>query len=257
MTTCLSVCFSLTCDILPFNSCGYHLLPLFYSGWHNLETSYAAYRALIEGFGGRYVHLIHSPQSSPGAWSTFIGAAGQHLNRYVRQAACELIGVIGQCSLTVPPSPPPITSTDSSDAPATFPLLMMDEEGASSPLHPPLGLLSRVLAAGLEDSWCQVRLAATQAAEVLLRWVKHLFPPSAFSAVPSSAQGVDCFVSLWKLLVPRLCLNRHYSTDSVRYGMILFGIVWIAALFILDYYTAAYFPDLLCPAVRVLLDMPF
>ena len=199
------------------------------SGWQNLETSYAAYRALIEGYGGRYVHLIYSPASSPGAWSTLIGTAGGHLNRYVRQAACELIGVIGQCSLAAPPPPLPPhhgeahTAAASPVTCAVTALLSMQEKkgeeevkGEETWLHPPVGLLAQVLATGLEDSWCQVRLAATQAAGVLLRWVKHLCPlPSSSSS--SDSLEVTPFVPFWLLLVPRLCLNRHYSTDSVRY----------------------------------------
>ena len=186
------------------------------SGWYNLETSYAAYRALIEGYGGRYLHLI---RESPGAYRTFVAAAGGHLNRYVRQAACELIGVIGQCSLSVPP--PPAAAAAAEGGALSSQLLRLPSLGSTQQREGeqeqaeeeeeglfPLGLFANVLGAGMEDSWCQVRLASTQAAAVLLRWVKHLCPLS--SPLPS-------FLPLWVLLVPRLCLNRHYSTDSVRY----------------------------------------
>jgi hypothetical protein len=173
------------------------------SGWHNLETSYAAYKALIEGYGGRFTHLI---DASPEAYDIFIGVAGAHLNRYVRQAACELIGVIGTCALSVSPQPHEVAAVSSSlMAITTKP--ESEVTSRSSGVYP-LELFTRVLSDGMEDSWCQVRLAATQVAGVLLRWVKHLSSPDSL--------GLHACTSLWTLLVPRLCLNRHYSTDSVR-----------------------------------------
>jgi hypothetical protein len=132
----------------------------------------------------------------------------------VRQAACELIAVIGQCSLSVPPPQPPAAAVSSLWTEEEEWREEEREQGSLSRVvsqtqsqSPPLGLFLRVLCAGLEDSWCQVRLASTQAAGVLLRWVKHLCPPGG---------GGGHFLPLWVLLVPRLCLNRHYSTESVR-----------------------------------------
>lgn len=148
---------------------------------------------------------MHLVRASPQACHIFISTAGRHLNRYVRQAACELIGVMCQCALSVPPH------ADESLAGASS-LSRLGEQGNTGEGELEgclLDLFSQVLGAGMEDSWCQVRLASTQAAGVLLRWVKHLCPPG-------SSHSVLACTPLWELLVPRLCLNRHYSTDSVR-----------------------------------------
>ena len=137
------------------------------------------------------MHLIHD---SPQAYEIYIEAAGNHLNRYVRQAACELIGVIAQCCISGP-----------------FHIRVDLSFANEFDSVYPLSLFSSVLGVGMEDSWCQVRLAATQSVGLLLRWVKH-----SLSNTQSENYDVDTFTPLWEMLVPRLCLNRHYTTDSVR-----------------------------------------
>ena len=169
-----------------------------------------AYRALVEGFGGRYINLL---SRSPEAYDIFIGKAGRHLNRYVRQAACELIGIILQSFLSVPAA---VASKVQLNLSQLSELEEYEEASAEVEMGNhgllfPVALFSRIISKCLEDNWCQVRLAATQTVGVLLRCIEHLYPTAEHSS-----PRVKYFESIWAMLAPRLCLNRHYSTDSVR-----------------------------------------
>jgi hypothetical protein len=190
------------------------------TGWKALETSYNAFKELVKGFRQ---HLFANPSllfsdsdtdcdSDLLTWRScriapigsralqiFILDAGVHINRYVRQSCCELIDIMCQ-------GPPPQSSLPSSPS-CSFPVSGPSVSSATSPFFtqdpPPevIVALRNVLAIGLQDSWCQVRLAATLA---LNSFLTQLTPYSSLESL------------VWPLLLPRLCLNRHYSTDSVK-----------------------------------------
>ena len=197
------------------------------TGWRALESSYAAFNELISGMQqhvrncgtvedadvGRSGDMSEtssvSPNESLRQWKctfciaplsrrdceVFLTGAALHVNRYVRQAACVLVQTM--CSTHRFPPTPTIGVT---------PLHKPRPGSHEKPAVELVQAVCRLLAVGLQDSWCQVRLAATQATKAFLlslHTAQHLYEDLEEHAI-------------WPLLLPRLCMNRHYPTDSVR-----------------------------------------
>ena len=206
------------------------------TGWKSLETSFNAFKELVKGL--RHFILVNNSQSSIGegvpplappaaehatispsaenddgselsrwkshrvapigadALQIFVIDAGMHMNRYVRQCSCELIDIMCQ-------TPSPISRHSHAHAGAMSSPIRLRSSSlfVDSPSLSMVIALRNILAIGLQDSWCQVRLAATMATKSFLAAISN--------NVPLERQ-------VWPLLLPRLCLNRHYSTDSVK-----------------------------------------
>jgi hypothetical protein len=214
------------------------------TGWKSLETSYNAFKELVKGL--RHYLLINNdgvppppappPAAAPVAdptapvadptavasdlselnqWKVnrvapigsnalqiFVIDAGVHMNRYVRQCSCELIEIMCQ-------TPSPVThhqSHHSHPHTTAIPSPIRSRSSSSSLFteFPSLAMviaIRNILAIGLQDSWCQVRLAATLATKSFLMTI---------------SQNIFLEQHVWPLILPRLCLNRHYSTDSVK-----------------------------------------
>jgi hypothetical protein len=194
------------------------------TGWKSLETSYNAFKELVRGL--RHFILLKNSQLSteregvpapansptaaeppevalwrrsrvapigPDALQLFIIDAGVHMNRYVRQSCCELIEIMCQTPSPIAHHPHPHVAGEFNRIPSSLftepPSLQM------------VVAIRNVLAIGLQDSWCQVRLAATMATK---------------SFLGSLSNDLTTERQVWPLILPRLCLNRHYSTDSVK-----------------------------------------
>lgn len=213
------------------------------SGWKALETLYNSFKELVRGLRGYITlelesgNIINSEnidqQSAelylwsvskiapigPEAMKIFIEDAGLHINRYVRQSCCELIHIMCQSQNNkntqvqynrdlqnmdqiispVVPVAPSSSITNHNNQNINF---LTNQEIPQPSLNlENIILLTKILAIGLQDSWCQVRLAASIATNSFLL---------AISDYPDLENHV------WPLILPRLCLNRHYSTDSVK-----------------------------------------
>jgi hypothetical protein len=207
------------------------------TGWRALESSYTAFKELVYGMQ-QYVNsparkndVINEGLSSGGStnevsndlcslrWTpsskiaplqqqdidVFLTGAALHVNRYVRQAGCELIQVMCAPRPLPPPCVHPSVDLDhkTSQKQVKKSDVKIDENEPSGELI--LGVC-QMLAVGLQDSWCQVRLVATQATSTFLAVMN-----TQYCQFPGLENDI-----IWPYLLPRLCLNRHYCTDSVR-----------------------------------------
>lgn len=177
------------------------------TGWRALETSYNAFKELVKSLRHYVLTCESSDEPFLQTWrrsrvapigaealQIFILDAGVHINRYVRQSCCELVDIM--CQLPSTRSPYHRDQVIGDGMPRERSSIFTEYPSPSVVIA-----LRNVLAIGLQDSWCQVRLAATFATNSLLSTI-------------SGESNLENLI--WPLILPRICLNRHYSTDSVK-----------------------------------------
>jgi hypothetical protein len=156
-------------------------------GWKALETSIKALRSIIKGWGSAFVSEGHLTSY---VLDLCVRQSTKHVNRFVREAAYNMLETISDVSTTE------MLSIDV----AINKMYIKTADGAT----PADGVtlvheIVELLAIGLGDNWSQVRYASSIATRVFLLKCDSLERKFHY-----------------KLLLPRMCLNRYYVAEGVR-----------------------------------------
>ncbi|KAK4536016.1 hypothetical protein CDCA_CDCA07G2041 [Cyanidium caldarium] len=148
------------------------------TGWHALETSLNGAAECVVALSAAGVVRL-----APDLERLFAGEALQHCrrhpNRFVREADLRLVESVLRALTQLP-----------DDAAARRTVTHVADSSLA------------IIAAGLADNWSQVRYMASKAARALYQVQRQ-----------SGAQHGD---RIDRVLVPRMCLNRHYVAEGVR-----------------------------------------
>lgn len=150
-------------------------------GWRGLETSLLALGDLLEACGSRMMAEIGEDKGLGMAEGMerlveYVVRARTHPNRFVREAGLKVVERLAWSARGV----------ESVEGSMTVMGLLVDR-------------LKGVIQEGLEDNWSQVRYAASLAVRC------------AFEGL-----HVEMKRALYKELLPRMCINRHYVAEGVR-----------------------------------------
>jgi len=162
------------------------------SGWRNVEIDIMAFNGLIRVYGLR--GLFTRPTLALRACVQLLEIAGQHMNRHIHESALEFIDIIYK------------------SANGHYEVLI---ESALSGRYANASM--KTIAAGLENNWSQLRLAAARStgifftaysiAPILVESRHHIAP--LVTAICSEMNALE-------YILPRLCMNRFYVADGVK-----------------------------------------
>mmetsp|Transcript_7759 Transcript_7759/g.11120 ORF Transcript_7759/g.11120 Transcript_7759/m.11120 type:complete len:852 (+) Transcript_7759:116-2671(+) len=169
------------------------------TGWRALETNWQGLASYIVAASTVYVQENPFDEQLMEAIEY---CSIEHVNRHVRAAA---IAVLEQLVIVVSTKPIP-----KNDSPLDH--HHHDEYPFAQKLTDPKSVLRtttvNVLKVTLADNWSQVRMAAS----VLCR----TFWTCLFQVQPRTAETESINKSMYRILIPRMCLNRFYLAQGVK-----------------------------------------
>jgi hypothetical protein len=171
------------------------------TGWRALETNWLCLKALVHALSGPdYFEIL---PLDPSVLDDCRTSAVEHVSRHIRAAALQALEQWIWAAAAASAS----TSPDEK--------IQMLHSDNSSPLRQ---TTIAVLKAGLDDNWSQVRMAACVLGRVFLTALQResTSPETAGAAPPTTPLDFPHNDDVYRVVLPRVCLNRFYSAHGVK-----------------------------------------